>query len=121
MWRSSSLHRRAGDHRRPCRARAPGPTTSPTSWAPSDGNASRLQPASEVLAVADLLDHLSDATVGVDLLEDVLGGHEPRVLPLAGRVHLLLEGAPRDLRDLGAAHPAHGRQDGAVVDVGEEG
>src|SRR5713101_7886464 len=62
----------------------------------------------EVLAVADLFDHLPDAAVGVDLLQDIVRGHEAGVLPLPGRVHLLLEGAAGDLGDLGAAHPAHG-------------
>src|SRR5947207_13950322 len=84
------------------------------------GSGARAYSRLQVLAVSDLLDHLADAAVGVDLMEDVLGGHEPRVMPLAGRVHLLLEGAPRDLRDLGTAHPAHGRQDGTVIDVGEQ-
>src|SRR5215831_6042322 len=75
---------------------------------------------SEVLSVADLLDHFADASISVDLLQEIVSGDEARVPTFTRRVHLLLQGATEDLRDLRAAHPTHGRQHRTVVDVGEE-
>src|SRR5215510_15189989 len=77
-------------------------------------------PSSQVLAVADLLDHLADASIPIDLLQEIVGGNEARVPTLPRRVHLLLQGAAEDFRDLRAAHAAHGRQHRTVIDVGEE-
>src|SRR5215475_13873870 len=77
-------------------------------------------PSSQVLTVADLLDHLADASIPIDLLQEIVGGDEARVPTLPRRVHLLLQGAAEDLRDLRAAHAAHGRQHRTVIDVGEE-
>ena len=53
-------------------------------------------------------------------MEQVLGGDEPGVPPLARGVHLLLERAPEHLGDLGAAHSAHGGQERAEVQALEE-
>src|SRR5215813_9432731 len=75
---------------------------------------------SEVLSVADLLDHFADASISVDLLQEIVSGDEARVPTFTRRVHLLLQGTTEDLRDLRAAHPTHGRQHRTVVDVGEE-
>src|SRR5262249_38095979 len=75
---------------------------------------------SEILSVADLLDHLADAPVSVALMQEILRGDEAGLPALPGRVHLLLQGAVEDLRDLRTAHAAHGRQHRAVVDIGEE-
>src|SRR5262245_20971540 len=85
-----------------------------------DGPSMEVGGRSEILAVANLLHHLANPAVAVDLLQEILRGHEAVVEPLPRRMHLLLEGPPRDLRDLGAAHPAHGREHRAVVDLGEE-
>src|SRR5215468_12059127 len=108
-----------GGARRP-QARRSLSTLSLRSRAPTKQMGPYRQPALEVLPVADLLDHLPGAAVTVDLLEQVVGRDEPVVVPLPGRVPLLLERPPDDLGQLRAAHPAHGRQHRAVVDLGEE-
>src|SRR5467141_1108638 len=67
--------------------------------------------SSEVLTVADLLDHSAHAFVRVDRVEQVDRGHQRGVLVLGDATHLRLEGTADDHRDVGAAHPAHDRQD----------
>src|SRR5215475_7450224 len=78
-------------------------------------------PRSEVLSVADFFDHLADAPIPVDLMQEILRGDEAGIPGLPRRVHLLLQSAAEDFRDLRAAHAAHRRQHRAVVDLGEEG
>ena len=74
----------------------------------------------EVLAVADLLDDDANPAIPVDLLQQVLRGDQSTVAPLPGGVDLLLERAAEDLGDLRPPLQSHGRQDGAIVDVGDE-
>src|SRR5262249_29271038 len=74
----------------------------------------------EILAVADLLHDPPDTFVVVDRIQHVFGGDERGGGALGLAAHLHLERAPDDHRDIGAAHPAHDRQDLVVVDPREE-
>src|SRR5260370_42605451 len=75
---------------------------------------------SEILTIADLLDHAAHASVGLDGNEEVVGRHHARARAVRARMDLALERAPQDVGDVAAAHPAHEGQDLAVVDVAEE-
>src|SRR5262245_31969179 len=77
-------------------------------------------PRSKILAVADLLDDGADPPVDVDLVQQILRGHEAVVTSPAGRLDLLLKGTPEDLGNLGPAHAAHRRKHGVVVQIRDE-
>src|SRR5882724_12048742 len=74
----------------------------------------------EILAVADLLHDPPDTLVVVDRVQQILGGDGRGGRALGLAPHLHLERTPDDHRDVGAAHPAHHRQDLVVVDPREE-
>src|SRR4029450_13722437 len=71
---------------------------------------------SEVLTVADLLDHAAQTLVGVDRDEQVFARDRAGGLALGAAVDLRLQRPLDDLRDVGAAEAAHHRQQLAIVD-----
>src|SRR5205823_1373306 len=70
----------------------------------------------EILAVADFFDHAPHSFVGIDREEEVVGGNRARLGAVGALVHLGLQRAAQELRDVGAAHATHDGQHLAVVD-----